>query len=220
MPKWAAVIFDLDGVIVNTDAFHYKAWKRIADRAGIPFDERTNDLLRGVSRFDSLEIMLNAAGMKLAPEEKALLAEEKNTYYREYLDGLKPEQVQAETLCALKALKDIGVKLAIGSSSKNARTILEKLDMVHLFDAISDGNNISRSKPDPGVFLKAAEYLSLSPTECIVVEDAESGLLAGKNAGMSTVAYGPAASKYAADFFIESIPEIVDVLASSTPADD
>jgi len=213
MSKVKAIIFDLDGVIVSTDVCHYRAWKKIAEKIGIYFDEKINDHLRGVSRMDSLEIILSIAEVKLSPEEKNLLAEEKNRYYREYLNDLMPNQVSAENLCALKTLKANGIKLAIGSSSKNARTILEKLNLMDLFDAISDGNNISQSKPDPEVFIKAAEYLMVSPSECIVVEDAKSGILAGKNAGMITVAYGAAAGKYAADYFIATISGIRSVLS-------
>ncbi|MCL2085268.1 MAG: beta-phosphoglucomutase [Oscillospiraceae bacterium] len=201
-----AVIFDLDGVIINTDLYHYKAWKKIAGKIGVYFDEEINHKLRGISRIDSLNIILGTADF--SPKDKELLTEEKNRCYIQYLRQITPAQVSAELLGALEALKGKGLKLAIGSSSRNARMILDKLDLTRRFDAISDGNDISRSKPDPEVFLNAARLLEAEPPECIVVEDAEAGIMAGRSAGMKTIAYGAAAGKYAADYYALSFRDI------------
>lgn len=152
-------IFDLDGVIVFTDKLHYQAWKQMADRLGISFDETVNDRLRGVSREESLDIILeNYHGPALGAEEKRRLAEEKNSYYRELLEELTQEAVEENVKDTLVKLRERGFKLAIGSSSKNAGLILERTGIAGLFDAVSDGNNIQRSKPDPEVFLKAAAF--------------------------------------------------------------
>lgn len=207
-----AVIFDLDGVIIHTDIYHFKAWKRITDKLGLPFDETVNDRLRGVSRMDSLDIILENAGAELALPEKEKLSTEKNGYYKEYLSELTPEQLSPEVLETLKLLRERGYKLAIGSSSRNAGMILEKLELMPYFDAVSDGNNITRSKPDPEVFLKAAEYLNVEPRCCVIVEDAEAGIIAGQNAGMKTIAFGGTIKPENADYTAASFADIAGVL--------
>ncbi len=184
------VIFDLDGVLLFTDKYHYMAWKTLADKLDIPFDEKVNNRLRGVSRMDSLNIILSYSNQTFSEAEKEVMAEEKNELYREYLRKMTPADVSDETRSVLVKLRDKGIKLAIGSSSKNTPLILEKTDMAKYFHAVSDGNNITRSKPDPEVFLKAAEYLNFKPCECIVVEDAEAGIDAGNDGGFITVGIG------------------------------
>lgn len=184
------VIFDLDGVLLFTDKYHYLAWKTLADKLNIPFDEKVNNRLRGVSRMDSLNIILSYSAQTFSEAEKEVMAEEKNELYREYLQKMTPADVSDETRSVLVQLRDKGIKLAIGSSSKNTPLILEKTDMAKYFHAVSDGNNITRSKPDPEVFLKAAEYLDLKPYECIVVEDAAAGIDAGNDGGFITVGIG------------------------------
>ena len=185
-------IFDLDGVIVSTDDFHYSAWKHIADREGIYFDEEINNRLRGVSRMESLEIILERSTKQYSDEEKNALAEDKNSYYKQLLNSLSPNDRLPGVTETLKFLKEKGYKIAIGSSSKNARFILQKIGLGTTFDAISDGNNIKRTKPDPEVFLKAAEMLGFQPKECVVVEDALAGVEAGLSGGFYTVAIGDA----------------------------
>ncbi|WP_460010165.1 beta-phosphoglucomutase, partial [Mediterraneibacter glycyrrhizinilyticus] len=183
-----AFIFDLDGVIVFTDKFHYQAWKKMADEMGIYFDETINNRLRGVSRAESLEIILERyEGEPLSAEKKAELMEQKNNTYRELLATMTPADVSDEVRETLKTLRERGCKLAIGSSSKNAKFILEKVELLNAFDAISDGNNITHSKPDPEVFLKAGEFLGEDPANCVVVEDAYAGIDAAKAAGMLAV---------------------------------
>ncbi len=209
--KIEGIIFDLDGVLIHTDELHYRAWKQIADKIGVPFDRKINDGLRGVSRMESLEIILNGGGEKFSETEKQILAEEKNTIYRNYLSRLTEKDVSAETFALLEGLRKMNLKLAVGSSSKNARFILEQVGLLRLFDAVSDGNNISKSKPDPEVFLKAAEYLCLSPKECLVVEDAMSGIEAAKAGGFRSAGIGDAKTADA-DYHLENLSEIFAIV--------
>ena len=164
--KYKGIIFDLDGVICSTDEYHYQAWKRLADRLGIPFDRQTNDRLRGVSRMASLDIILETADVKCyTEEEKTALAAEKNEAYRALLAQMGPADLPGEMRDTLELLNEMGVRMAIGSSSKNTPLILERIGLAGWFDAVADGNCITRSKPDPEVFLKAAEMLGLPPAE-------------------------------------------------------
>lgn len=188
--KYDGVIFDLDGVLIHTDEYHYLAWKQVADKTGLPFNREINERLRGVSRMASLEIILNGVGSKFSQTEKEILAEEKNHIYRNYLSELTKKDVESATVTVLETLKEKGIKIAVGSSSKNARFILERIGLLEMFDAISDGNNITHSKPHPEVFLKAAEYLNLVPSRCIVVEDAEAGIDAACAGGFVSAGIG------------------------------
>ncbi|MCM1216045.1 MAG: beta-phosphoglucomutase [Lachnospiraceae bacterium] len=210
-----AFIFDLDGVIVFTDRFHYQAWKRIADRMGIYFDEEINNRLRGVSRMDSLEIILEKYdGEPLSREKKEALAEEKNGYYRALLEGMTPADVAQEVRDTLKELRRRGYKLAIGSSSKNARFILEKVGLLDAFDAISDGTNIARSKPDPEVFLKGAAFLGVEPEECVVVEDAFAGIDAAKAGHMMAAGIGDARDYEKTDHRLDTFADLLGICNS------
>lgn len=204
-------IFDLDGVIVHTDKFHYKAWKKVADRTGIYFDEEINNRLRGISRAESLEVILEKCDKDLSPEEKLALMSEKNNAYRELLSTMTPADVTAEVRETLEMLRKSGHKLAIGSSSKNADFILEKVKLRNMFDAISDGNNISHSKPDPEVFIKAAEYIKDAAENCIVVEDAYAGIDAAKSAQMTAVGLGDAFRYDKADYRISSFNQLLEL---------
>ena len=197
-----AVLFDLDGVIVSTDRCHYRAWKRMADEEGIYFDEKINDRLRGVSRMASLEIVLERATRAYTDDEKKELAERKNGYYRELISELTPADVLPGAMENLNKLKDNGILVAVGSSSKNTPIILRQIGLADFFDAVSDGNNISHSKPDPEVFLKAAEMLGVPPTECLVVEDADAGIEAGRRGGMKTLSVKGAKG---ADYFASDL---------------
>ena len=201
------IIFDLDGVLVHTDEMHYQAWKQIAERVGAPFDRNINNRLRGVARMDCMDIILE--GLPPIPYEQRLaLAEDKNAIYRGLLGHLSADDVDPDVTAVLNELRECGVKLAIGSSSKNAGFILEKTGLVRYFDAISDGNNITRSKPDPEVFLKAAEYLSLRPCECAVVEDAFAGVDAAKAGGFYSIGIGDASRYDKADMKISRFLEL------------
>ena len=195
MENIKGIIFDLDGVIVFTDQYHYQAWKKLADRLGAYFDEKINDRLRGVSRMESLNIVLERyEGPAFTEEEKLALATEKNAAYVELLQQMTPASVADDVRETLKTLRQRGYLLSVGSSSKNAKLILERTDLTDYFDAISDGTNITRSKPDPEVFVKAAEFLGLPCESCAVVEDAHAGIDAAKAANMLAVGIGPAAS--------------------------
>lgn len=206
-----AFIFDLDGVLCFTDKYHFRAWKALADRLGIPFDENVSDRLRGVSRMASLEIILSLGSASYSEEEKAAFAEEKNELYRTFLKGMTPSDITQEVRSTLDELRRRGYRLAIGSSSKNTPLILERTDMAKYFDAVSDGNNITHSKPDPEVFLKAAEFLGLRPEECYVVEDAEAGIDAGSAGGFTTVGIGPAAHYAKTDMPIRTFADILQL---------
>lgn len=211
--KIKGLIFDLDGVLVFTDKFHYQAWKTMADELGVYFDETINHRLRGVSRMDSLEIILERyEGPDLSLREKEKLAEKKNEVYRTLLESMTPDDVTKEVRDTLTKLREKGYKLAIGSSSKNAKFILEKVELKDAFDAISDGNNITKSKPDPEVFLKAAEYLGLPPKACMVVEDAEAGIKAAKKGGMYAAGIGEAAKSINADESLKTFSELVYIV--------
>lgn len=188
-----AVIFDLDGVIVTTDEYHYDAWKRIADEEGIYFDRSINEALRGVSRMESLEILLRRSGKKYSDNEKATLAFRKNQYYRELLNCLTSEKILPGVMEINKVLKENKILTAIGSSSKNTPFILEKIGLTDFFDAVADGNEIKNSKPDPEVFLLAARKLGVKPESCVVVEDAGAGIEAALAGGMKAVGVGTAA---------------------------
>ena len=193
---YKAVIFDLDGVICFTDKYHFQAWKKLADRLGIPFDEEVNKRLLGISRMDSLEIILEKSRVKYSQEEKEALAAEKNEDYKVLLQQMSEADLSEEVKTTLQELRKRGYKLAIGSSSKNAKMILGRLGLGDFFDAISDGTNISKSKPDPEVFLKAAQFLGENPADCLVVEDAAAGIEAAtkggfESAGLSGAALSP-----------------------------
>lgn len=210
--KIKGIIFDLDGVLVFTDRYHYEAWKQIADELGVTFDEQVNDRLRGVSRMDSLEIILETYDGVLTQHEKEQLAARKNDSYRALLAQMTPQDVSDEVRNTLEELRARGYRLAIGSSSKNARFILEQTQLFDAFDAISDGTNITRSKPDPEVFVKAAGFLSLDPAQCLVIEDADAGIMAAKAGGMYAAGIGGAAEHPAADVSLHTFSELLRVL--------
>lgn len=190
--KYKAVIFDLDGVIVCTDECHYKGWKKLADEENIYFDREINQRLRGVSRMESLEIVLERAEKSYTAEEKAEMAERKNNYYREYIKDLTPDDVLPGVMDFCEFLRANGAKLAIGSSSKNTPAILKGIGLDMYFDAVADGNQITKSKPDPEVFLLAAKLVGVDPADCMVVEDAEAGVEAAFAGGMDVLGLGKA----------------------------
>ena len=206
------IIFDLDGVIVKTDELHYQAWKRLADAEGIFFDREINNHLRGVSRMASLEIILERSPRTYSAEEKNRLASIKNQYYVELLKTLTPDDIMPGVTKTLEELKRRKILTAIGSSSKNARTILEQIKLANVFDAVADGNDIINSKPAPDVFLKAADMLGLRPAECAVVEDAEAGIAAAKSAGMLAIAIYDAKRSRLADHKLEDIGELINII--------
>ena len=201
-----AVIFDLDGVLVRTDQAHDKAWRALAVRLGIPFDGRAAARLRGVSRMEALDIVLEGCGRSFTPAEK-------EARYRALIAEMTPADVAPDTTVTLKALRERGLLLAVASSSKNARFILERTGLTPYFHAVVDGTQIARSKPDPEVFLKAAQALGVSPAEALVVEDAAAGVRAARCGGFSSAALGPAAAAEGlADHEIRSLPELLELV--------
>lgn len=202
------MIFDLDGVIVSTDECHYLAWKKLAEDENIYFDRAMNSRFRGVSRMECLDYLLETANKSYFEAEKSELAERKNNYYRELIKDLSSEDILPGVMDFLKELKASGIKLAIGSSSKNSGMILERIGLGRFFDATADGNEIIKSKPDPEVFLLAAKKLNIEPGSCIVVEDAEAGIEAALAAGMKVIGVGNAKSLKKATITIKDMTEL------------
>ena len=209
---YSGIIFDLDGVICSTDEYHYLAWKALADRLGIPFDRQINNRLRGVSRMASLEIVLEGSDKRYTDAEKAGFAAEKNARYRELLGRMSPADLSDEVKSTLEALRAKGLKLAIGSSSRNTPYILERIGLAGFFDAVSDGNNITHSKPDPEVFQKAAQMLALDPSACLVVEDAHAGVEAAVNGGFDAAAIGDARDDPRARWHLEAFSDLLEIM--------
>ena len=210
--NYKAVIFDLDGVICHTDHYHFLAWKQLAHRLGIPFHEKDNDRLRGVSRMESLNIILEKSPRVYSAQEKQSFAEEKNENYKRLLMQMTPADLPQKTLAALQALRARGLLLGIGSSSKNTKLILSRLGISDFFDVVADGTEISKSKPDPEVFLLAANKLGVLPAEAIVVEDAVAGIQAAKAGGFFAVGIAAAAGHPAADFSINEISALIGIV--------
>lgn len=185
-----ACIFDLDGVIVDTTEYHFRAWKKLAGEIGIGFTREDNERLKGVSRMASLEIILEIGGKELDNKSKEELAAKKNRWYLDFISKMTPENILPCADRLIRELKQKGIKVAVGSASRNTPLILEKIGLKHIFDAVADGNIISNAKPDPEVFLKASEMLGVEPGECIVLEDAGAGIRAARNASMRCVGIG------------------------------
>ena len=190
MTQIKACIFDLDGVIVDTAVYHYKAWKRLANELGFDFTEEQNEQLKGVSRVRSLQLILGWGGVTKTEAEQTDLATRKNNWYVEMINKMKPNEILPGAKEFLEACRSVGIKTALGSASKNSGTILTNVGITSLFDAIVDGNHVTEPKPNPEVFLKGAEALGFSPAQCVVFEDAIAGIAAAKNGGMKAVGIG------------------------------
>ena len=206
-----AIIFDLDGVICFTDQYHYQAWKEMADAEGIYFDETINGRLRGVSRMESLDIILEKASREYTQEEKEQLAARKNESYVRLLEKMSPDDLSQEVKKTLEILRQRGYKLAIGSSSKNTKKILTQIGLNGYFDAISDGTNITKSKPDPEVFVKAAQLVGEASGDCLVVEDAKAGLEAAIGGGMDCAAMGDAVASGLATYDLTEFSDLLKI---------
>lgn len=204
----AACIFDLDGVIVDTAVYHFKAWKRLANELGFNFTEAQNEKLKGVSRVRSLELILEWGGIEKSAEEQHELATRKNEWYVDMIHHMTPEEILPGAKELLESLRAAGIKTALGSASKNAGVILDKVGILPLFDVVIDGNMVSASKPDPEVFLKGAEALGAAPEQCIVFEDAIAGVEAGKAGGMKVVGIGEQSVLNEADLVVSGLQEI------------
>lgn len=190
MKNIKAIIFDLDGVLVDTAKYHYLAWKRLAEDLNIKFSIEDNERLKGVSRMKSLDIILEIGNITLNDDIKMELAEKKNTWYVEYISKLTPTDILPGVIDFIKSIKSNGIKIAIGSASKNSMIILNNLKITDYFDAIIDGTKVSSAKPNPEVFLKGALALNIPPCQCIVFEDAVAGIDAAINAGMYSIGIG------------------------------
>jgi beta-phosphoglucomutase len=203
-----ACIFDLDGVVVDTAKYHFLAWKRLTEDLGIPFTEEDNERLKGVSRMASLEIILGIGGKNFSPEEKENMAGLKNRWYIEYISKMTPGEVLPGTLKFIGELKRNKIKTALGSASRNTPMILDRVGINNLFDAVADGNSVSKAKPDPEVFLKAAEMLGVDPERCVVFEDASAGVEAALNAGMICIGIGERNILNDADLVVKGLYEM------------
>lgn len=202
------LLFDLDGVLVDTAVYHYQAWLRLAKTMGFEFSEKQNEELKGISRMDSLDKVLSWGKVIKNDAEKQELATRKNDWYVEMINKMTPDEVLPGALEFLQSAHEAGYKMALGSASKNSGTILKNTNIAHFFDAIVDGNSVSKSKPDPEVFLKGAELLKLQPTECVVFEDAFAGVEAAKRGGMKAIGIGDAAILTQADKVVSGIDQL------------
>jgi beta-phosphoglucomutase len=203
-----AAVFDLDGVIVDTAKYHYLAWKRLAIQLGINFTEKDNEQLKGVSRMASLEIILGIGHIQLNQKEQLEYATLKNKWYVEYVSRMTPDEILPGAVRFISELRNAGIRVAIGSASRNTPMILENVGIKDMFDAVADGNNVTIAKPDPEVFLKAAQLLGVDPSDCIVFEDAIAGVKAALNAGMFCVGVGSAEVLKEAHYVVTGLDEM------------
>lgn len=202
------LLFDLDGVLVDTAVYHYQAWLLLAKTMGFEFSEKQNEELKGISRMDSLDKVLGWGNVTKTDAEKQELATQKNDWYVEMINKMTPDEVLPGALEFLKSAHEAGYKMALGSASKNSGTILKNTNLAHFFDAIVDGNSVSKSKPDPEVFLKGAELLKLKATECVVFEDAVAGIEAAKRGGMKAIGIGDKSILTEADKVVSGLNQL------------
>lgn len=206
--KKKGFIFDLDGVIVDTAKYHYLAWKKLANELGFEFTEEQNELFKGVSRKRCLEILLDIGKVKATQEQFDTWMVEKNEDYLAYIDKMDASEILPDVPKILKFLKDQNMPIALGSASKNAKPILEKVGLLHYFDYLVDGNSVTKAKPDPEVFLIAAQKLEVDPKDCVVFEDALAGIQAANSAAMTSIGIGDAGILADADYNFMDFTEI------------
>jgi beta-phosphoglucomutase len=203
-----ACIFDLDGVLVDTARYHFLAWKRLSDKLGIQFTQEDNERLKGVSRMASLEIILEIGNRNIDENLKIEYATLKNNWYVEYISRMTPDEILPGCLEFIRELRAAGICVAIGSASKNTPMILERVGIKQLFDAVADGNIVSKAKPDPEVFIKAAEMIGVKPGNCVVFEDAVAGVRAALNAGMMCIGVGSPGILTEAHFVVAGLKDM------------
>jgi beta-phosphoglucomutase len=208
LEKVEAFIFDLDGVLVDTAVYHYKGWKRLADQLGILFSEQENEKLKGISREESLDILLSLGSKSYSPEEKSEMAAMKNEWYLSYVNEIQPGDELPGARSVLEECRKRSIKIGLGSSSKNAKRVLKLTELAPYFDAVVDGTMIKKAKPDPELFLLGAEMLGVGPHQCVVFEDAEAGIQAAINGGMHTVGVGTSDTLNKADYKVESLAKL------------
>jgi beta-phosphoglucomutase len=206
--RTAACIFDLDGVIVDTARYHFLAWKKLTDQLGIHFTEEDNERLKGVSRMASLEIILEIGNIKTDDSTKLEYATLKNKWYTEFISKMTPDEILPGSLDFIKELRKANIRVAIGSASKNTPLILKRVGILELFDAVADGNIVSKAKPDPDVFIKAAEMVNVKPGRCVVFEDAVAGVQAALNAGMMCIGVGSPKILTKAHYVVSGLKEM------------
>ena len=211
-----AVLFDLDGVLVSTDEYHYRSWLKIANDEGFDFFDHTfNDRFRGVARMECVEILTNASGRNYSQEQKLEIADRKNRYFAESLSAVSADELLPGALATLQALRERGIKIAVASNSRNAKTIIDQTKIGHFLDTIVDGHQIENSKPDPEGFLLAAKNLGIAPAHCVVVEDAITGIEAARRAGMKALGIGTPERIPNADIVVPNLSAIsIDRLLS------
>ena len=202
------IIFDLDGVIVDTAKYHYLAWKKLANQLGFEFTEEQNELFKGVSRKRCLDILLEMGNLSATQEQKDVWMIEKNNDYLAYIEKMDDSEILPDVPKILTLLKENAIPIALGSASKNALPILEKVGLAHFFDVIVDGNSVTKAKPDPEVFLMAAKKMNLSPSNCIVFEDAVAGIEAANAANMISIGIGDKEVLSQATFIFKDFTEI------------
>lgn len=212
MNKYSGVIFDLDGVITDTARYHYLAWKKLADELGIYFDETINERLKGISRIESFEIILEKSDRKYSQEEKEYYANKKNEYYKEMIKNITPNDLLPGVVEFIDELKKRNIKTAIASVSKNAFAVIENLRIIDKFDYIVDANEIKNGKPDPEIFLNAAKNIGISPEKCIGIEDSAAGITAIKRAGMFAVGVGNPETVKDADLILKDLSNADEIL--------
>lgn len=203
-----AFIFDLDGVIVDTAKYHFLAWRNLANSLGFDFTKKQNEQLKGISRVASLEILLEIGNIKLSDEKKQVLLIQKNEEYLSYVNKMTADEILPGIANMLDFLIENEIKFALGSASKNAPLILKKVGLIDKFTAIVDGNQVSKAKPDPEVFLLGAKKLAMNPTKCVVVEDAIAGIKAANSANMISIGIGDATILNEADYVFEDTSKI------------
>jgi beta-phosphoglucomutase len=208
MMRTAACIFDLDGVIVDTARYHFLAWKKLTDQLGIHFTEEDNERLKGVSRTASLEIILEIGNIKTDDSTKLEYATLKNKWYTDFISKMTPDEILPGSLDFIKELRKANIRVAIGSASKNTPLILKRVGIFELFDAVADGNIVSKAKPDPDVFIKAAEMVNVKPGKCVVFEDAVAGVQAALNAGMMCIGVGSPKILTKAHYVVSGLKEM------------
>jgi beta-phosphoglucomutase len=209
--KYKAIIFDMDGVICSTDEYNYQSWKVLADRLGIPFSREINNRCRGICRMDSLNVVLEKAPRKFSQEEKEELCAEKNKIYLTFLAKMTPDAVSNDVTSTLQELRKRGIKMAIGSSSKNTHTVLQHIGLDDFFDAVADGNEIKHAKPDPEIFLLAAKKLGEKPSDCLVIEDATAGIDAANRGGFTSVGISFASHYEASKIKINKLSDLLTI---------
>lgn len=220
MTEYLGAIFDLDGVLVDTAKYHFLAWKKLADQLDIPFTEEDNERLKGVSRIKSLDILLSLGNKSYSEDERNKFMEQKNKEYVRYISQMDEREILPSVIELLNQLKDRKLKIALGSASKNSGLILKNTKLQDYFDVIVDGNDVSKAKPDPEVFLLGAKRIGIPASQCIVFEDAYAGIEAAKKAGMLAIGVGNRKSLPHADVLVETLENLdLSVLKSKKDGD-